>query len=105
MCRALMVCGTVGGTASSRPAAALPARGPPALGRPARESSARGRSAMGLDLLRGPERFQGLAGQPEGGPFLHRVGPQLLVEVDGRLVPVQDAPLDAGVAAVDRGRG
>ena len=44
--------------------------------------------------------IQGLAGYPENGPFIHgnrRYGP---VKVYGRLVPIQDPPLQTSAASL-----
>lgn len=44
-------------------------------------------------LLR-PEVTQGAAGEAEGVPFVHGEGAEGAVEIDGGLIPLEDAPLD-----------
>lgn len=46
-----------------------------------------------LRLLR-PEVSERLSGEAEGVPFVHGEGTEGAVEVDGGLIPLQDAPLD-----------
>ena len=99
-CRARTVCGS-GGAASRRAAASAPSRkishGQRRPAAPARQPRA------------GPARAPNAS---SASPVSRKVdhssiglAPELLVEIDGGFVPVQDTPFDAGVAAVDGGRG
>src|SRR5579875_147867 len=56
---------------------------------------------MSLSVNRsGAKCAQCRAGEPPDGPFVHRPGAERGVELDGRGVPVQDAPFQPRVAAV-----
>src|SRR5690348_1048114 len=43
------------------------------------------------------EVSQSLTSQPEHGPLLQRNRSELLIEVDGRLIPIEHAPLHAAI--------
>src|SRR3954451_4103252 len=47
------------------------------------------------------ESFQRVAGQAPDRPFVHWLRADAAIEAMGRLVPVEDPPVDALVAAVD----
>src|SRR6476469_450479 len=76
----------------------------PVIGRSATGCRLAGTGACAGSHRAAAEGRQRRSGEAEGGPFLHRQGAELLVEVDGRLVPVQDTPFNARVAPVDGGR-
>src|SRR5499427_3714357 len=47
------------------------------------------------------ELAEGVAGDAEDRPRIHRLGAEFLVEADRRLVPVEHRPLEAAAAALD----
>ena len=51
------------------------------------------------------EVLEGLAGDAEEAPLVERLRAEGLVEADGRFVPVQNGPLEAPAAALDRDSG
>src|SRR5262245_1214574 len=57
---------------------------------------------VALASLRGREPRESLAGDAEDGPVVQRCGAQRFVELDGRRIPIQRCPLEAGAAPLMR---